>query len=41
MSYDDDIRLTPYTGSMPRAGADVPEYDDDDVDKLSGSPRVA
>jgi len=38
MSYDDDIRLTPYTGSMSHADAGSPEHED--VEKLGGSPRV-
>jgi hypothetical protein len=39
MSYDDDIRLTPYTGSLPHHGdASIPEYDD--VSKLESQPRA-
>lgn len=39
MSYDDDIRLTPYTGSLPHhMGASSPEYDD--VSKLESSPHA-
>ena len=37
MSYDDHIRLTPYTGSMSRAGAGLPAH----AEKLGGSPRIA
>ena len=33
LSYDDDIRLAPYTGSLPS-----PDYDD--VSKLEASPRA-
>lgn len=38
MSYDDDIRLTPYTGSMSHADEGPPEHED--AEKLVGSPRV-
>jgi len=39
MSYDDDIRLTPYTGSLPHhGGASLPEYDD--VTKLESQPHA-
>lgn len=38
LSYDDDIRLTPYTGSISYAAAGTPEQDD--AEKLDESPRA-
>jgi len=39
LSYDDDIRLAPYTGSLPHhEEASSPDYDD--VSKLEASPRA-
>jgi hypothetical protein len=38
MSYDDDIRLTSYTGSMSHADVGPPEHED--AEKLVESPRA-
>ena len=38
MSYDDDIRLTAYTGSMSHADVGPPEHED--AEKLVETPRA-